>query len=65
MKYSAGDVLGRLRAMNRHLAIDGYIHGLLDEVTFRCRWSTAEVLKMTIKNVEEGLVDHFAPSRKY
>ena len=57
LKYPTGDVLGKLRAMNRELVMS---FSLMTMMTAQCRRSALTTLQTTIKDVEEGLADHFA-----
>ena len=57
LKHAAGDVLGRLRAMEEQL----FMHADLScALTPQCKRGALVALKTTIKEVQEGLADHFA-----
>ncbi|PIL22421.1 hypothetical protein GSI_15109 [Ganoderma sinense ZZ0214-1] len=57
LKHAAGDVLGRLRAMEEQL----FMHADLScALTPQCKRGALVALKTTIREVQEGLADHFA-----
>ena len=62
LKRPAWDVLGRLQAMEHHLSWSGDIDTELSRsLTPQCKRAAIEALKVTIKEVQEGLLDHFKP----
>ena len=57
LKHAPGDVLGRLRAMEEQL----FMHADLScALTPQCKRGALVALKATIREVQEGLADHFA-----
>ncbi|KZT19975.1 hypothetical protein NEOLEDRAFT_1076570 [Neolentinus lepideus HHB14362 ss-1] len=56
LAYSSADVLGRLRCMRDHLMMTGEI---VLRLTPQCRKAAVDSLWRTIKEVEDGLADHF------
>ncbi|KAI1793329.1 hypothetical protein LXA43DRAFT_238293 [Ganoderma leucocontextum] len=57
LKHAPGDVLGRLRAMEEQL----FMHADLScALTPQCKRGALMALKATMKEVQEGLADHFA-----
>ncbi|TFK52351.1 hypothetical protein OE88DRAFT_1698157 [Heliocybe sulcata] len=57
LAYSSADVLGRLRCMKENLMMNGEI---VLRLTPQCRKAAVESLWRTIKEVEDGLADHFS-----
>ena len=60
LEHLTGDVLGRLRAMDRQLVASEGVYALMSKITVQCRSGALAALRTTIKDVEEGLADHFA-----
>ncbi|EPQ54673.1 hypothetical protein GLOTRDRAFT_130023 [Gloeophyllum trabeum ATCC 11539] len=56
LSYGSADVLGRLRCIKEHLMMNGEI---VLRLTPQCRKAAVESLWRTIKEVEDGLADHF------
>ena len=65
LKRPAWDVLGRLQAMEYHLSRSVDMHSQLSRaLTPQCKRGAIDALKATIKEVQEGLLDHFTLSNR-
>ena len=61
LKLPAWNVPGRLRAMEQHLFMSAEIYSLLlHAMAPQCKQGAIQAFKVTIKEVKEGLADHFA-----
>ena len=59
LKHPAVDVLGRLRSMEQQMFGHAEMHVHLARAMAQCKRSAVTALKATIREVREGLADHF------